>query len=147
MNFNAPLVGAAAAALFAVYAAASCAHTVAEGHIGLYWRGGALLDRITEPGFHTHMPLVERFEQVQVSLQTDSVRDIPCGTSDGLVVTFSKIEVVNQLDRRLAWETVKNYTTECASARARPRARARAPNTPSRRQTTRRGSSTRCTTR
>lgn len=29
-----------------------CLHQVPEGHAGVYWRGGALLSAITEPGFY-----------------------------------------------------------------------------------------------
>lgn len=31
---------------------------------------GALLNRTTEPGFHFKLPLLERFENVQVTIQT-----------------------------------------------------------------------------
>ena len=50
-------------------------------------------------------------EQVQTTIQTDSVSEIPCGTSGGVVVTFDKVEVVNRLDAKLARATVANYTT------------------------------------
>lgn len=30
----------------------SIVHQVPEGHVGVYWRGGALLKTITEPGMH-----------------------------------------------------------------------------------------------
>ena len=31
-------------------------------------------------------------------MQTDEVKNIPCGTSGGVVIYFDKIEVVNLLD-------------------------------------------------
>lgn len=34
---------------------------------------------------------------MQVNIQTDLVRDIPCGTQGGTVIHFEKIEVVNRL--------------------------------------------------
>eukprot|EP00466_Bigelowiella_natans_P017187 jgi/Bigna1/80657/fgenesh1_pg.73_\ len=52
---------------------------------------------MTKPGYHLKLPITE-FHQIQISLQTDRVRNIPCGTSGGVVVTFDSIEVVNQLD-------------------------------------------------
>jgi hypothetical protein len=48
--------------------------------------------------------------QVQITLQTDQVTDIPCGTSSGVVITFEKIEVVNRLQKSMAYDTIKNYT-------------------------------------
>lgn len=85
-------------------------HHVDEGHVGLYWRGGALLTRVTEPGFHLRVPFLDYHAQVQVTLQTDQVLHIPCGTSGGVLLQFDKIEVVNRLRKETAFETVKNYT-------------------------------------
>jgi hypothetical protein len=39
-------------------------------HVGVYWRGGALVNRVTEPGFHFKLPFIDQFENVQVTLQT-----------------------------------------------------------------------------
>lgn len=45
-------------------------------------------------------------------MQTDKVKDIPCGTSGGTVIHFDKIEVVNQLAASAVHSIVKNYTTD-----------------------------------
>lgn len=102
----------------------SSLHHVEEGNIGMYWFGGALLgspfpilppshiiglDSTHEPGYHFKYPFITRFANVQVTLQTDVVRDIPCGTSGGSVIYFDKIEVVNILDRKSAHQTIKQY--------------------------------------
>ncbi|KAJ3697968.1 hypothetical protein LUZ61_001673 [Rhynchospora tenuis] len=84
-------------------------HQVPEGHVGVYWRGGALMKTITDPGFHLMMPLVTKFEPIQVTLQTDLVRDIPCGTKGGVMISFDKIEVVNRLRKDYVHETLLNY--------------------------------------
>ncbi|XP_057481738.1 uncharacterized protein LOC130768670 [Actinidia eriantha] len=84
-------------------------HQVPEGHVGVYWRGGALLNTITDPGFHVKMPLITRFEPIQVTLQTDLVRDIPCGTKGGVMINFEKIEVVNRLHKDFVHETLREY--------------------------------------
>ena len=47
---------------------------------------------------------------MKVNIQTDTVTDIPCGTSNGTLIYFEKIEVVNRLDRKLVYQTVLNYT-------------------------------------
>lgn len=85
-------------------------HKVDEGHVGVYWRGGALQKRITEPGFHLKFPVVDQFEEVQVTIQTDKVINIPCGTSGGVMLTIDKVEVVNRLKKEHVYETIKNYT-------------------------------------
>ncbi|KAK3035935.1 hypothetical protein RJ639_031358 [Escallonia herrerae] len=84
-------------------------HQVPEGHVGVYWRGGALLNTITDPGFHMKMPLITHFEPIQVTLQTDLVRDIPCGTKGGVMINFEKIEVVNRLHKDFVHQTLLNY--------------------------------------
>ncbi|KAL1220293.1 hypothetical protein V5N11_005816 [Cardamine amara subsp. amara] len=87
----------------------SLVHQVPEGHVGAYWRGGALLNIITEPGFHLKLPFITNYEPVQVTLQTDQVKDIPCGTKGGVMITFEKIEVVNRLRKDYVYDTLLNY--------------------------------------
>lgn len=47
---------------------ASTIHQVPEGHVGVYWRGGALLDETTGPGFHSKLPVVTRYPTSPLSL-------------------------------------------------------------------------------
>jgi len=86
-------------------------HKVDEGHVGVYWRGGALLgpSSITRPGYHWKSPITS-FRNIQITMQTDQVKNIPCGTSGGVVLYFDKIEVVNRLKEQFVYETIKNYT-------------------------------------
>jgi len=46
---------------------------------------------------------------IQITLQTDTVSNISCGTSGGVNIYFDKIEVVNRLDRDHVSRTVKDY--------------------------------------
>jgi len=85
-------------------------HQIPQGHVGVYFRGGAILTRIEEPGFHTMMPIITQVVPVQVTIQTDSVSNIPCGTSGGVMIVFDKVEVVNRLKKEFVYDTVKNYT-------------------------------------
>mmetsp|Transcript_30293 Transcript_30293/g.34533 ORF Transcript_30293/g.34533 Transcript_30293/m.34533 type:complete len:330 (-) Transcript_30293:157-1146(-) len=85
-------------------------HKIPEGHIGIYYRGGALLDGVTGPGYHFKMPFVTQHHAVQVTIQTDKVTNIPCGTSGGTIIRFDNVEVVNQLSADAAHAIVKNYT-------------------------------------
>ncbi|CAN6470265.1 unnamed protein product [Victoria cruziana] len=86
----------------------SILHQVPEGYVGTYWRGGALLNTITFPGFHLKLPIT-RFEPIQVTIQTDKVLNIPCGTKGGVMINFEKIEVVNRLRKEYVYETLLNY--------------------------------------
>ena len=52
-------------------------HKIVEGNVGLYWRGGALIDGFTEPGYHVMFPIITSYANIQVSVQTDRVENIP----------------------------------------------------------------------
>jgi len=88
----------------------SVLHSVHEGHVGVYWRGGALLPDVAKPGFHLKVPFVTAFAEVQVTVQTDAVSSIPCGTSGGVLINFDKVEVVNRLRSEHVFGTIRNYT-------------------------------------
>lgn len=52
-------------------------HRIEEGHIGLYWRGGALMEGHTEAGYHIMTPIITSYANIQTSVQTDRVENIP----------------------------------------------------------------------
>lgn len=67
---------------------------------------------ITEPGWRVKLPIVTSYELVQITVQTDKVDNVPCGTSGGVLINFDQIEVVNRLRKDMVYETVKNYTID-----------------------------------
>ena len=87
-------------------------HKIEEGHVGVYYRGGALLDQTTQPGYHMMIPFITTYRSIQVTLQTDEVKNVPCGTSGGVMIYFDRIEVVNILKASQVHEIVRNYTAD-----------------------------------
>lgn len=87
-------------------------HRIEEGHVGVYFRGGALLPQVSNPGFHMMVPVLTSFRSVQVTLQTDEVKNVPCGTSGGVMIYFDRIEVVNILDSNAVYNMVRNFTAD-----------------------------------
>jgi len=87
-------------------------HKVEEGHIAVYYRGGALLNGISFPGYHFMLPFITAYKPVQVTTQTDEVTDIPCGTSGGVMIYFDRIEVVNMLRSDAVLAVVRNFTAD-----------------------------------
>lgn len=87
-------------------------HKIEEGHVGVYYRGGALLSSVNGPGYHFMIPFLTTFRSVQTTLQTDEVKNVPCGTSGGVMIYFDRIEVVNKLDSMSVFDIVKNYTAD-----------------------------------
>jgi len=39
-------------------------HVIDEGHVGVYYRGGALLNSVTGPGYNVMNPYLTTYEQV-----------------------------------------------------------------------------------
>lgn len=87
-------------------------HKIEEGHVGVYYRGGALLSSVSSPGYHFMIPFLTSFRSVQTTLQTDEVKNIPCGTSGGVIIYFDRVEVVNKLNVDAVHDMVKNYTAD-----------------------------------
>ncbi|CAH8864425.1 unnamed protein product [Trichobilharzia szidati] len=87
-------------------------HQIDEGHVGVYYRGGALLSQTNGPGYHLMIPIITTFKPVQITLQTDEVKNVPCGTSGGVVIYFDRVEVVNFLAADSVHDIVKNYTAD-----------------------------------
>jgi len=87
-------------------------HKVEEGHVAVYYRGGALLSSTNGAGFHVMLPFLTSFRSVQTTLQTDEVKNVPCGTSGGVVIYFDRIEVVNILTTDEVFNIVKSYTAD-----------------------------------
>lgn len=87
-------------------------HKIEEGHVGVYFRGGALLQQTSQPGYHMMIPFITAYRSVQVTLQTDEVTNVPCGTSGGVMIYIDRIEVVNWLSPDAVHSIVKNYTAD-----------------------------------
>ncbi|XP_052763594.1 erlin-1-like [Mya arenaria] len=87
-------------------------HKIEEGHVGVYYRGGALLSSVSSPGYHFMFPFITSFRSVQTTLQTDEIKNVPCGTSGGVIIYFDRVEVVNKLDVKAVHQIVKDYTAD-----------------------------------
>ncbi|KAH0516522.1 Erlin-2 [Microtus ochrogaster] len=90
----------------------SCAQDRRGPYFGAYYRGGALLTSTSGPGFHLMLPFITSYKSVQTTLQTDEVKNVPCGTSGGVMIYFDRIEVVNFLVPNAVYDIVKNYTAD-----------------------------------
>merc|ERR1719318_1246575 len=58
------------------------------------------------------LPFVTSVRNIQTTLQTDEVKNVPCGTSGGVMIYFDRIEVVNVLQPGAVFEIVKNFTAD-----------------------------------
>uniref|UniRef100_A0A8D2KWJ4 Erlin-1 n=1 Tax=Varanus komodoensis TaxID=61221 RepID=A0A8D2KWJ4_VARKO len=90
----------------------TCLPSVPEGHLAVYYRGGALLPSLSRPGYRLMLPFVTSCRAVQTTLQTDEIKNVPCGTSGGVMIYIDRIEVVNVLAPHAVYNTVRNYTAD-----------------------------------
>lgn len=104
------IIGSILTSMFIVYNFSL--HKIEEGHVGIYYRGGALLPKYSYPGYHMMIPILTSYKSVQITLQTDEVKNVPCGTSGGVMIFFDRIEVVNHLNAGSVMDIVKNYTAD-----------------------------------
>merc|ERR1719410_1595916 len=58
------------------------------------------------------VPFLTMVRNIQTTLQTDEVKNVPCGTSGGVMIYFDRIEVVNVLQQGAVYDIVKNYTAD-----------------------------------
>merc|ERR1719158_1254536 len=58
------------------------------------------------------LPFLTTVRNIQTTLQTDEVKNVPCGTSGGVMIYFDRIEVVNVLQPGAVFDTVKNFTAD-----------------------------------
>merc|ERR1719219_2776751 len=58
------------------------------------------------------IPFLTSCRNIQTTLQTDEVKNVPCGTSGGVMIYFDRIEVVNVLQNTAVFDIVKNYTAD-----------------------------------
>uniref|UniRef100_A0A671YGV3 Erlin-1 n=1 Tax=Sparus aurata TaxID=8175 RepID=A0A671YGV3_SPAAU len=100
-----PHVGAVFAAIAGVVAIMlhSSIHKIEEGHLAVYYRGGALLTSPNGPGYHIMLPFITTFRSVQVFCFLHS---------GGVMIYFDRIEVVNMLVPFAVVDIVRNYTAD-----------------------------------
>uniref|UniRef100_A0A672JWV6 Erlin-1 n=1 Tax=Sinocyclocheilus grahami TaxID=75366 RepID=A0A672JWV6_SINGR len=96
-------VGAVVAAMAGVMAILlhSSIHKIEEGHLAVYYRGGALLTTPNGPGYHIMLPFITSYRSVQV--QMSCIYSWPDKKIILVMLLFSSSTVV---------EIVKNYTAD-----------------------------------
>ncbi|KAF0693393.1 Aste57867_15646 [Aphanomyces stellatus] len=87
-------------------------HRVDEGYVGVYWKGGQLLETTSTPGTSkaSNVSLVSPTSHHDlVAMKTTMIRDVPCGTASGVLVHFHQVEIVHRLHPQAVLDTVRNY--------------------------------------
>ena len=72
-------------------------HKINEGNVGIYYKHGALQDRVTDPGVHFLTPFVEDYVEVKVRPDTFTMDDVVSVTKDGVENRFKEITAITTI--------------------------------------------------
>lgn len=85
-------------------------NVVPEGHVGISYTLGRLDTEIHDPGLFMRLPPpIVHASKVQITPQTDIIKDVKCGAGDGTLLIFPVIEIGNYLKRDYVYRTVKRF--------------------------------------
>ena len=88
------------------------AHKIMEGEVGIYFRGGALQEKVNNPGIHFTMPFITDIERIKVRPRTDTMKPITTVTKDGIQNTFNNVQVISDVQSGKVVALVKKYGLE-----------------------------------
>lgn len=100
------------ASILSLFIGLLCLSAVPEGYVGVIYRGSVLQNHTLHPGFHLTIPILDRIEHVQITLQSDLVQNVRVGTMGGLSLKFDRIETLNQLSIDHVIPIIRNYGIE-----------------------------------
>jgi len=87
--------------IFAVVMGIACVvdsyHKINEGSVGIYFKFGALMDEVTQPGIRFKQPFVSEYDEIKIRPHTDTLNPIISITNDGIQNTFNEIQVISRI--------------------------------------------------
>jgi len=87
-------------------------HKVTEGTVGIYFRSGALQEKVTYPGIHFAMPFITDIERIKIRPRTDTLPPITTVTKDGIQNTFNNVQVISDVKPTSLVYLVKKFGLE-----------------------------------
>jgi hypothetical protein len=63
-------------------------------NVGIYFRHGAIQDRVSEPGVHLMRPFIDDYKEVKIRPETHLMTPVKAITKDGIQNTFREINVI-----------------------------------------------------
>ena len=95
-----------------VVAIADSGHKVMEGTVGIYFRSGALVDKVTYPGIHFALPFITDIERIKIRPRTDTLPGIKTITRDGIENEFHGVQVITDVKPTALVRLVKKFGLE-----------------------------------
>jgi len=98
-----------AAVFIGIACLVNAVHRVQEGNIAVYFKNGALLREIGDPGIHMSTPFVTTVLQVTIRPETRYLNALKCTTSDGVVNIFREIQVISSLNKDKIFDLILSF--------------------------------------
>merc|ERR1712117_41675 len=93
----------------AIACIADSVHTVDEGTVGVYYKYGALNDKISHPGVAWKQPFVTTVEQVTIRPRTDVLDPVNAVTKDGINMVFKDIQILTDVQENNIVELIRKF--------------------------------------
>merc|ERR1711862_757695 len=84
-------------------------HHIDEGHVGVYFKYGALGNSVGHPGLNTMTPWVSTYEQITVRPLKDIVNSFSAVTKDAIQIHFHDVEVISSVPQEHVLWLVKKF--------------------------------------
>ena len=87
-------------------------HQVEEGHQGVYFKYGALLDEVAGPGLHFKQAFVTKARSVVIRPEEVTMSDVQAITRDGIEINFDHISVLSRTNASHVLKLIKTFGIE-----------------------------------
>ena len=84
-------------------------HHIDEGHVGVYFKYGALQKSLGHPGLNTMTPWVSSVEQITIRPKSEIAYTFTAVTKDAIPITFQNVEVISSVPQENVLWLVKNF--------------------------------------
>jgi len=84
-------------------------HEIEEGHVGVYFKFGALKDGVTEPGVHIMQPFVSSYKSILIRPEETTMTDVEAITKDGIEITFQGISVLSRTFKTKVTDLIREF--------------------------------------
>jgi len=91
-------------------------HKINEGNVGIYYKFGALQDRVSDPGVQFKQPFVESFKEVRIRPETVMMEPIHAVTKDGIENTFREITAITRINKNKLAAMTKKFGSQFKDA-------------------------------
>jgi len=90
----------------------SALHRIDEGHVGVYYKFGALMEVKSPPGVHWMQPFVTQVASIRLTPETRTMDPMVCTTRDGVRNVFRDVQVITSIEEDQVLVLVRQFTTD-----------------------------------